>query len=44
MAVKRRLKNEWRKRKPLPSEVTAAKKLAKKVDAKLLSLMEAETE
>lgn len=35
-----RNKNEWLKRKPKPSEIAAAKRLARKVDPVLLAMME----
>ena len=37
-----RKRNEWARRKPNKREVTAAKKLAKKVSKDLLGLMEAD--
>lgn len=37
----RRLKNEWAKRKPKPSEIATAQRLARKVDRKLFEMMEA---
>lgn len=41
--ARKRLKNEFRKRPPKPSEIAAARRLAKRVDPLLLALMEART-
>ena len=43
MRRRKRLKNEWAKKRPTIAEIRDAQKLARKVSKRLLELMEAKT-